>query len=145
MNGIRDEERRGPESGHVPRTRRQPRLRVRRKRDERHFVEINIGDEPMHRAIASVELLLLHAEAEGHGINRAALHQRKGIAALLRVHRMDLGAQAALIGRPVLWGLAANGEEGAYRVLELLKAEFDLAMALCGARTVGEIDKSLVS
>jgi len=61
------------------------------------------------------------------------------------VKALALGAQAALIGRPVLWGLAANGEEGAYRVLELLKAEFDLAMALCGARTIREIDKSLVS
>jgi len=60
------------------------------------------------------------------------------------VKALALGAQAALIGRPVLWGLAADGENGAFRVLELLKAEFDLAMALCGARTVGEIDKSLL-
>ncbi len=58
--------------------------------------------------------------------------------------RMALGAQAVLIGRPVLWGLAADGEEGAYRVLEMLRAELDLAMALCGARTVREIDRSLV-
>jgi isopentenyl diphosphate isomerase/L-lactate dehydrogenase-like FMN-dependent dehydrogenase len=41
-------------------------------------------------------------------------------------------------------GLAADGEEGAYRLLELLKAEFDLAMVLYGARTVGEIDRLLV-
>jgi 4-hydroxymandelate oxidase len=60
------------------------------------------------------------------------------------VKALALGAQAALIGRPILWGLAADGEEGAYRVLELLKAEFDLAMALCGARTVCEIEKSLL-
>jgi 4-hydroxymandelate oxidase len=60
------------------------------------------------------------------------------------VKALALGAQAVLIGRPILWGLAADGEEGAYRVLEMLKAEFDLAMALCGARTVGEIDRSLV-
>ncbi|MFM8230237.1 MAG: alpha-hydroxy-acid oxidizing protein, partial [Chthoniobacterales bacterium] len=33
-------------------------------------------------------------------------------------------------------------ENGAFRVLELLKAEFDLAMALCGARTVDELDRS---
>jgi 4-hydroxymandelate oxidase len=60
------------------------------------------------------------------------------------VKAIALGAQAALIGRPILWGLAADGEEGAYRVLEMLRAEFDLAMALCGARTVREIDRSLV-
>ena len=60
------------------------------------------------------------------------------------VKALALGAQAVLIGRPILWGLAADGEEGAFRVLEMLKAEFDLAMALCGARNVGEIDKSLL-
>lgn len=59
------------------------------------------------------------------------------------VKALALGAQAAFIGRPVLWGLASDGEEGAFRVLELLKTEFDLAMALCGACTVGEIDRSL--
>lgn len=60
------------------------------------------------------------------------------------VKALGLGAQAALIGRPILWGLAAEGENGAFRVLEMLKAEFDLAMALCGARAVGEIDRSLL-
>lgn len=60
------------------------------------------------------------------------------------VKALALGAQAVCLGRPVLWGLAAEGEEGAYRVLELLKAEFDLAMALCGARTVGDIERRLV-
>ena len=60
------------------------------------------------------------------------------------VKAIALGAQAALIGRPLLWGLATDGENGAFRVLEMLKAEFDLAMALCGARTVREIDSSLL-
>jgi len=60
------------------------------------------------------------------------------------VKALALGARAVLIGRPILWGLAAGGEEGAFRVLEMLKAEFDLAMALCGARSVREIDRSLL-
>jgi 4-hydroxymandelate oxidase len=59
------------------------------------------------------------------------------------IKAIALGAQAVLIGRPILWGLASDGENGAYRVLELLKAEFDLAMALCGARNINEIDASL--
>jgi isopentenyl diphosphate isomerase/L-lactate dehydrogenase-like FMN-dependent dehydrogenase len=57
---------------------------------------------------------------------------------------LALGAQAALIGRPVLWGLATDGEEGALRVLEMLKAEFDLAMALSGAKNIAGIDRSLL-
>ena len=60
------------------------------------------------------------------------------------VKALALGARAVLVGRPILWGLAAGGEEGAFRVLEMLKAEFDLAMALCGARSVREIDRPLL-
>jgi 4-hydroxymandelate oxidase len=45
---------------------------------------------------------------------------------------LALGADAVLVGRPALWGLAAAGEAGAARVLELLRAELELALALCG-------------
>jgi len=55
-----------------------------------------------------------------------------------------LGASAVLIGRPILWGLAHAGEEGVARVLEMIRAEFDLAMALCGARSVDELTADLV-
>jgi 4-hydroxymandelate oxidase len=60
------------------------------------------------------------------------------------VKAIALGADGVLIGRPVLWGLAAGGEDGVFRVLEMLRAELDLAMALCGARTVDEITEDLV-
>lgn len=56
-----------------------------------------------------------------------------------------LGARAVLVGRPVVWGLAAGGEAGARRVLELLHAEVDLAMALCGCTAVTEITRDLVA
>jgi 4-hydroxymandelate oxidase len=46
---------------------------------------------------------------------------------------LALGARAVMVGRPVLWGLAAAGEAGAHRVLELLLAELDNALALAGA------------
>ena len=55
-----------------------------------------------------------------------------------------LGAKAALAGRPILWGLAADGEAGAARVLEILRSELDLAMALAGAPTVADITRDLV-
>lgn len=60
------------------------------------------------------------------------------------VKALALGAQAVLVGRPVLWGLAVDGEEGVFRVLELLRAEFDLAMALCGTCSVVDIDRTLL-
>jgi isopentenyl diphosphate isomerase/L-lactate dehydrogenase-like FMN-dependent dehydrogenase len=48
------------------------------------------------------------------------------------VKALALGAHAVLAGRAPLWGLACDGEAGARRVLELLRAEIELALALCG-------------
>jgi len=48
------------------------------------------------------------------------------------VKALGLGARAVLVGRAPLWGLACDGEVGARRVLELLRAEIELALALCG-------------
>lgn len=57
---------------------------------------------------------------------------------------LALGARAVLVGRPILWGLAVNGAEGVHHVLELLRAELELAMALSGRPTLESIDRSLV-
>jgi 4-hydroxymandelate oxidase len=57
---------------------------------------------------------------------------------------LALGARAVLIGRPVLWGLAAEGEAGVVSVLRLLRDELDLAMALAGAPTLADITRDLV-
>ncbi len=45
---------------------------------------------------------------------------------------LALGARAVLVGRPLIWGLAVGGEAGARAVLDLLVAEFDVALALAG-------------
>jgi 4-hydroxymandelate oxidase len=57
---------------------------------------------------------------------------------------MALGARAVLIGRPYLWGLAANGESGVNQVLDLLREEFRIALGLTGCSSVHEISKELV-
>jgi isopentenyl diphosphate isomerase/L-lactate dehydrogenase-like FMN-dependent dehydrogenase len=57
---------------------------------------------------------------------------------------LALGARAVMVGRPVLWGLAVAGEEGARRVLELLLAEFEVALALAGVPVAGELDRTCV-
>jgi len=57
---------------------------------------------------------------------------------------LALGAKAVLVGRPVLWGLAAGGEAGAAKVLSFLRNELDLAMALAGAPTIADITRDLV-
>lgn len=57
---------------------------------------------------------------------------------------LALGARAVFVGRPVLWGLAVNGAAGAAHVLELLRAELQLALALAGRPTLASIDATLV-
>jgi isopentenyl diphosphate isomerase/L-lactate dehydrogenase-like FMN-dependent dehydrogenase len=55
------------------------------------------------------------------------------------VKALALGARAVLAGRAPLWGLAVGGEDGARRVLELLRAEVETALQLTGARTPAEL------
>jgi isopentenyl diphosphate isomerase/L-lactate dehydrogenase-like FMN-dependent dehydrogenase len=57
---------------------------------------------------------------------------------------LALGARAVLIGRPALWGLAVNGRDGVRHVLELLRNELALAMALAGCSSLTSISRSLV-
>ena len=57
---------------------------------------------------------------------------------------LALGARAVLVGRPILWGLAVAGEEGAVRVLEILRQELQEAMLLSGCTRLGDIDRSLL-
>jgi 4-hydroxymandelate oxidase len=54
------------------------------------------------------------------------------------------GARAVLVGRPILWGLAVGGEAGVKFVLEMLRQEFDLAMALSGCPSLAAITRDLV-
>jgi 4-hydroxymandelate oxidase len=57
---------------------------------------------------------------------------------------LALGAGGVCIGRPYLWGLGAFGQEGVERVLELLRAEFEIAMRQCGVRSVKELSPAFV-
>ena len=69
------------------------------------------------------------------GIRRGA-HVMKALA---------LGARAVLIGRPYLWGLGVGGEAGVRDVLDILRREIVLAMALAGCPGVAQIGAGLLS
>ena len=56
-----------------------------------------------------------------------------------------LGADAVLLGRPYLWGLALGGEAGVDPVLRALLAELDLALALTGHTRIGQIGPELLT
>ncbi len=58
---------------------------------------------------------------------------------------LALGARAVLLGRPVMWGLALDGEEGAARVLRAFLAELDLALALSGHASLAELGPEVLA
>jgi isopentenyl diphosphate isomerase/L-lactate dehydrogenase-like FMN-dependent dehydrogenase len=60
------------------------------------------------------------------------------------VTALALGAQAVLVGRPALWGLAVGGEDGVRRVLELLRSEVELALRLLGCPTPSAVTRAHV-
>lgn len=57
---------------------------------------------------------------------------------------LALGADAVLLGRPVLYGLALGGQQGVHRVLEILRKEFCLSLALMGCPTIKHLSRSQV-
>ena len=57
---------------------------------------------------------------------------------------LALGAQAVLIGRPYLYGLAVNGAEGVAKVVNILRDEFQMAMVLTGRPDIRSIDRSVL-
>ena len=61
------------------------------------------------------------------------------------VKALALGADAVLLGRPYLWGLALEGQSGVETVLRMLLAELDLTMVLSGHMTVDELDRSALA
>jgi isopentenyl diphosphate isomerase/L-lactate dehydrogenase-like FMN-dependent dehydrogenase len=57
---------------------------------------------------------------------------------------LAIGARAVLIGRPYVWGLAAFGQVGVQRVVELLRAEFALSLALAGKPNAASLNRGLI-
>ncbi len=102
----------------------------------------NHGGRQLDTALASIEALPGIVEAVA---GRCEVYVDGGIRRGTDILKaLALGARAVLVGRPVLWGLAAGGAEGAYRVLEILRRELELAMALSGRPTLNSIDRTLL-
>lgn len=106
------------------------------------IVVSNHGGRQLDTAIATIKALPEIVDAVG-GKCKILVDGgiRRGTDVLKAV---ALGADAVMLGRPVLWGLAAAGETGAAHVLELLQSEFDLAMALSGCPNLQSITSDLV-
>ena len=60
------------------------------------------------------------------------------------IKALALGARGVYIGRAFLYGLGAMGEEGVTRVLEIIRKELDVTMALCGLTDVQKVDRNIL-
>lgn len=97
----------------------------------------NHGGRQFDRCLATADALPEVVDAvEGHGAVLVDGGIRRGVDIAIA---LALGADAVLVGRPALWGLAAGGEAGARRVLELLREELELTLALCGCASPAEL------
>ncbi len=102
----------------------------------------NHGGRQLDRALATGDALPEVVDAVD---GRAAVLVDGGIRRGVDVAiALALGADAVLVGRPALWGLAAAGSAGAERVLELLREELELALALCGCTAPAQLSRSHV-
>jgi len=102
----------------------------------------NHGGRQLDRCPATADALPEVVDAvEGRGAVLVDGGIRRGVDAAIA---LALGADAVLVGRPALWGLAAAGEEGARRVLELLRAELELTLSLCGCASPAELTRAHV-
>lgn len=105
------------------------------------IVVSNHGARYLDYAPATIEVLAECVDAAGRMPVFVDGGFRRGTDVL---KALALGAKAVLVGRPPLWGLGAYGEEGAKRVLELLRTELALAMGLCGKPNLAALDRKLV-
>ena len=102
----------------------------------------NHGGRQLDRCLATADALPEAVDAvEGRGLVLVDGGIRRGVDVAIA---LALGADAVLVGRPALWGLAVAGEEGAHRVLELLREELELALSLCGCASPGELTRAHV-
>jgi isopentenyl diphosphate isomerase/L-lactate dehydrogenase-like FMN-dependent dehydrogenase len=102
----------------------------------------NHGGRQLDCSVATAEALPEVVDAvEGRGAVLVDGGVRRGTDVAIA---LALGADAVLVGRPALWGLAVGGEAGALRVLELLRAELALAVALCGCASPAELSRAHV-
>jgi 4-hydroxymandelate oxidase len=108
----------------------------------RGIVVSNHGGRQLDTSPATIDALPYVADAVA---GRAEVYVDGGIRRGTDVVKaLARGARAVMVGRPVLWGLAVDGEPGVARVLEILRNEFDTALALCGCPSVTDVTADLL-
>ncbi len=102
----------------------------------------NHGGRQLDGAQSSIEALPTIVDAVGSQIE---VHMDGGIRSGQDVLKARaLGARGVYIGRSMLYGLGAMGEEGVTKCLQIIHRELDLTMAFCGHTNIETVDKSIL-
>ncbi len=107
------------------------------------IVVSNHGGRQVDGAVASLDALPPVVEAVGDDLAVLLDSGVRGGADAFKA--LALGADAVLLGRPYIWGLALGGTDGVETVLRMLLAELDLTMALSGYSCPDELDRSALA
>jgi 4-hydroxymandelate oxidase len=100
------------------------------------------GGRGLRSAVPSALALAEVVDAVG---SRGEVYVDSGLRSGLHVATaIALGARAVFVGRPVLWGLAIGGADGAHAVLDAFSADLAAAMNLLGAPTLADLTRDLI-
>jgi len=109
----------------------------------RVVVVSNHGGRQLDDSIASLDALPAVVDAVA---GRAEVVLDGGVRRGIDVLKaLALGARAVLIGRAAAWALAAGGQAGVERILELLRVELSVAMAIAGVTSVERVDRKILT
>ena len=102
----------------------------------------NHGGRQLDGAPSSIRALPAIVQAVG---DRIEVHMDGGIRSGQDVLKaVALGAKGTYIGRSMLYGLGALGEEGVSRALHIIQKELDLTMAFCGRTDIRDVDADVL-
>ncbi|MDB5857402.1 MAG: lldD [Ramlibacter sp.] len=102
----------------------------------------NHGGRQLDGAPSSISALRAIVDAVG---DRIEVHMDGGIRSGQHVLKaVALGAKGTYIGRAMLYGLGAMGEEGVDKALAIIRNELDLSMAFCGRTDIRQVDRSIL-
>jgi 4-hydroxymandelate oxidase len=106
------------------------------------IVVSNYSGRPLTGIASAIEMLPSIADAVGGKLAILVDGSFRRGSDVLKA--LAFGAQAVLLGRPPVWGLAAYGADGVQKVIELLQTELAQDMAMCGKVNLKALDRSLV-
>jgi L-lactate dehydrogenase (cytochrome) len=102
----------------------------------------NHGGRQLDGAPSSISALPAIVDAVG---DRIEVHMDGGIRSGQHVLKaVALGARGTYVGRAMLYGLGAMGEEGVDHALRIIRNELDLSMAFCGRTDIRQVDRSIL-